>query len=403
MALVLAGVAPQTPVSELDEAWQGIASLVLRVADSLEFYQHEYRSRPWLIIRDAQSESYFRCSATWRHFLSLLDGSRTVQQAWQESGLQQTDDHSRQDVVMLMANLKSSGLLQDGSEASSKPPKSSANPWLRPFAIKIRLFDPDRFLLKTMIYVKPLFSPFSLVLWLGIVFVAMLTAWMHWPALLEHGQTRFADPRNLLWYWLLYPLLKALHEFAHAYSTRLWGGAVHEMGIMLLVFFPVPYVDSSSAHKFSSRHRRILVNAAGIMVEMLLAAFALLLWVNTAPGMVHDMAFDIVIIGGLATLAFNANPLLRFDGYYILSEWLQIPNLATRSTQYLGYLVKRYALDMSAVRSPVSAIGEPKSFLSSACYWPSGRSLHRFSIRPSYNFIVCYHRLVRQGACNDCR
>jgi putative peptide zinc metalloprotease protein len=357
----VAAVRSDPAQQQIDEAWQSIATLKLSLGRSLHFYQHRYRGVPWLIIADQRKESYFRCSTNAGTFLGLLDGSRSVEQAFQESQQSGGPTLQRQDIVLLIANLKSAGLLQenetatDGAAVASKP-----NRWLRPFAIKFPLFDPDRFLQKTLHLVAPLFSPGALVLWIALVVLASITAMLHWSELVEYGQARFDDPRNLFWYWLLYPLLKALHEFGHAYATRKWGGAVNEMGVMLLVFFPVPYVDSSAAHRFSSKQRRLLVNAAGIMVEVCLAAIALLVWVNIDHGLLRDLAFDIVIIGGVSTLVFNANPLLRFDGYYLLSELIEIPNLGTRADQYLAYWCKRYLLDMPGLVSPVTAAGEVK-------------------------------------------
>lgn len=349
---------------EVDEAWQNIAGLRLRPGRAVHFYQHRYRGRPWLIIADQQNENYFRCSAAAEHFLALLDGSRSIEQALHETRQTQSSNLQQQDIILLMANLKSAGLLEDDTAqqaGNGKPrPKSGANRWQNPFAIKFPLFDPDRRLQQTAHWFRPLFSPFALIFWIALVVAGLATAALNWQGLAEHSAARFADPQNLLWYWLLYPLVKGLHELGHAYATRLWGGAVREMGIMLLVLFPVPYVDSSAAHRFGSKNRRMVVCAAGIMVEVLLAAVALLVWANTDPGLVRDLAFDIVVIGGVSTLLFNANPLLRFDGYYLLSELIEIPNLGTRSDQYLGYLFKHYLLDMPDQRSPVTAPGEVK-------------------------------------------
>lgn len=362
----MAAMSPGPQLEAVDEAWKRISGLRLRLRESVHFYQHHYRGKPWLIIADQQDERYFRCSADAEQLLRLLDGSRSVEQALLEMQQPLPQKVLQQDIVLLIANLKVANLLQDEAgtdvdeDADSTQQKRKPNPWLSPFAIKFALFDPDRFLEKTVLYLKPLFSVPTMLLWVALVVMALTTSWLHWQELVEHGQARFSDPGNLLWYWLLYPLIKTLHELAHAFTTKVWGGAVHEMGIMLLVFFPVPYVDSSAAHRFSSKNRRMLVSASGIMVEVFLASLALMLWVNTEPGLLHDMAFDIVIIGGLSTLVFNANPLLRFDGYYILSELIEIPNLATRSNQYLGYLFKRYALDIPGVRSPVTASGEVK-------------------------------------------
>ena len=103
---------------------------------------------------------------------------------------------------------------------------------------------------------------------------------------------------------------------------------------------------------------RMVVAAAGILVEVLLAALALLVWLAVEPGFVRSVAYSVIWISGASTLLFNANPLLRFDGYFVLSDWAEIPNLGTRSNQYLGYLVQRNAFGMSQVRSPVNAPGE---------------------------------------------
>ena len=364
----MATLNPDQPTAKVDETWQRIAGLQLRLRGSLTFHIHHYRGEPWLIIADQQDGNYFRCSASAERFLYLLDGTRSVEQALADAQQQTGQVLSQHDIMLLIANLKSNDLLMvDASEDSGNENpgqagsnKPAVNSWLRPFAIRFALLNPDRFLENTVHYYKPLLNTATALVWAVLVVAALVMAWLHWPQLLEHSETRFADPGNFLWYWLLYPVVKALHEFGHACFTRAWGGPVREMGIMLLVFFPVPYVDSSAAHGFSDRKRRILVSAAGIMVETFLASIALLVWISTDSGALHDMAFDIVIIGGISTLIFNANPLLRFDGYYILSELIQIPNLGTRSAQYLGYLFKRYVLDIPGLRTPVTAKGEKK-------------------------------------------
>lgn len=364
----MATLNPDQPTVTVDETWQRIAGLQLRLRGSLTFHIHHYRDEPWLIIADQRDGNYFRCSASAEQFLYLLDGTRSVEQALADAQQQAGQVLSQHDIMLLIANLKSNDLLmEDASEGLSNETRGQAdrkkhavNSWMRPFAIRFALFNPDRFLERNVRYYKPLLNTVTAIVWAVLVVVALVMAWLHWPELVEHSETRFADPGNFLWYWLLYPLVKALHEFGHACFTRAWGGPVREMGIMLLVFFPVPYVDSSAAHGFSDRKRRILVSAAGIMVETFLASIALLVWISTDSGALHDLAFDIVIIGGVSTLIFNANPLLRFDGYYILSELIQIPNLGTRSAQYLGYLFKRYALDIPGLRTPVTAKGEKK-------------------------------------------
>ena len=110
------------------------------------------------------------------------------------------------------------------------------------------------------------------------------------------------------------------------------------MGIMLLVFMPIPYVDASSSLAFEDKRKRMLIGAAGILIELFLAALALLVWLNVEPGAVRATAYNVMLIAGVSTVLFNGNPLLRFDAYYVLADFLEIPNLGQRSNRYLGFL-----------------------------------------------------------------
>jgi putative peptide zinc metalloprotease protein len=164
--------------------------------------------------------------------------------------------------------------------------------------------------------------------------------------------------QNLLLLWLAYPLIKAVHELGHGFAVKRWGGEVHEIGIMLLVLMPVPYVEASAASAFPDKRHRMVVGAMGIMVELLLAALALMLWLQMEPGAARALAFNVMLIGGVSTLFFNGNPLLRFDGYYVLADWLEIPNLATRAQKYLAYLAQKYLFKARELETPPTAAGE---------------------------------------------
>src|SRR5258708_5168558 len=115
------------------------------------------------------------------------------------------------------------------------------------------------------------------------------------------------------------------------------------MGVIFHVFVPVAYVDASAASSFPNKRKRMVVGAIGIGVEMLLAAVAVFVFAHAAIGMAHAVAYNVILIGGISTILFNGNPLLRFDGYYVLADALELPNLGQRATRYLGYLIERYA------------------------------------------------------------
>jgi putative peptide zinc metalloprotease protein len=138
------------------------------------------------------------------------------------------------------------------------------------------------------------------------------------------------------------------------------------VGVMLLVFIPVPYVDASASAAFRQKRRRIVVGGAGIIVELALAAIAMIVWINASSGLGRAVAFNVILIGSISTLFFNGNPLLRFDGYYILSDLIEIPNLGTRANSYLFFLVQRHLLQIDTLDNPATAPGEAKWLLAYA-------------------------------------
>jgi len=170
------------------------------------------------------------------------------------------------------------------------------------------------------------------------------------------------SPYEVLVFWAVFPFIKLLHELGHGLAVKAWGGEVHECGINLLVFMPVPYVDASASWAFRDKRRRALVGAAGILVELFLAALGFLVWLSVEPGIVQEMALNVALIGSISTLLFNGNPLLRFDGYYVLEDLVEVPNLASRSSRYYLYLIQRYVLRLADARSPATAEGEAAWF-----------------------------------------
>jgi putative peptide zinc metalloprotease protein len=211
--------------------------------------------------------------------------------------------------------------------------------------------------------VAPLFSVGGFILWLAIAAGGAVLAALHWGSLTADVVDQALAPSNIVLMLLIYPVLKGLHELGHGWAAKRWGGEVHEIGVMLLVLFPVPYVDASDAAGPASKWQRAVVGAAGMMVELLIAAVAVAVWVTVEPGLVRAVAFSVMLIAGVSTLLFNGNPLLRYDGYYVLADLLEIPNLGPRSNQYLGYLTKRWLLGVKDAKSPVTARGERFRFV----------------------------------------
>ena len=362
------------------DVWARIAGLRPRLRSHLHWHRHYYRGHPWCVLQDTSSGQHYYFSDNARRLLCLLDGRITLDQV-RVALLEEEAAVETGEVVSLIVRLQAADLLQFEEIVDpaalfkrwqQRRDKLRLNVWLRPLSVRLPLADPSLLLDALLPIVRPLFGRLPFIIWSFMVGLAILLGLQHKAELAAHATSHLFDPTNLLLLWLGYPLVKGLHELGHAFSIRVWGGSVRELGIMLLVFVPVPYVDGSAATAFPDKQRRILVGAAGIMVELLLAALALFVWLVVQPGLLRNLAFDIMLIGGVSTLLFNGNPLLRFDGYFVLADMIEVPNLATRARQYYGYLFRRYLVGMPDAPSPVVARGERSWFLlygaASACY-----------------------------------
>ncbi|MEW6664093.1 MAG: HlyD family efflux transporter periplasmic adaptor subunit [Thermodesulfobacteriota bacterium] len=354
--------------SLFSESWYRVADLKPRLRSHVQIHRHTYRGRDWYVIQDHASGRFHRFSQEGYHVIGLMDGRRTLAEIWHAACTHLGDDMpTQEEVIQLLSQLHRADLLQtdippDIADLHKRFTREKRTRLLgqliSPFAIRIPLFDPERFLSATQFLIRPLCGWTGLLLWCSAVASAIVLAGMHWEELTLNLADRVLAMENLILLWLAYPVVKTLHELAHAYAVRHWGGEVHEMGIMLLVFVPVPYVDASSSSAFWEKYKRVMVGAAGIITEVFIASLAMLVWVNAEPGAVRSLAFNVAVIGSVSTLLFNGNPLLRFDAYYMLSDLVEIPNLGLRANQYLGYLFQRYLLGMEEVHSPASGPGE---------------------------------------------
>ena len=348
--------------------WYRVAGLHPRLVPHADLQRHTVRGNIWHVLLNRVSGRSYRFSSNAHHFIALMDGHRTVEELWQANGDSLGDEGlTQEEAVGLLRRLHSADLLQtdistDAAEIFQRQQRQAHAKWIgrikNPLAIKVPLFDPDRTLERLLPFFRPLFGRMGLLLWLAVLCIGAVMAAVHWQEIAGDTSTSLLSPQNLALLWLCYPLIKALHELGHGLATKVWGGEVHEVGVILLALIPVPYVDASAAGAFPEKRRRMVVGAAGMMVELFLAVLALWLWLNTEPGLVHSLAYNTLLIGSVSTLFFNGNPLLCFDGYYVMTDAVGMPNLATRSTQYLGYLVKRYLFGVRSLESPTTADGE---------------------------------------------
>ena len=222
-----------------------------------------------------------------------------------------------------------------------------------PLVIKFPLGNPDRLLRAALPYVSWMLTRRGFALWLVLVSWALLDACDHWTRLATACGVIFA-PGNR---WLLVAAwvgLKVVHETFHGLTCKKYGGQVPSAGVMLIALAPVAFVDVTSSWRIRSKWQRIAIAAAGIYSELAIASAALIVWAHSRPGTTGQLALNIAVLASVNTLVFNANPLLRFDGYYMLADLLEIPNLYPRGQQYVGWWARKYILGQPVALPPAA-------------------------------------------------
>ena len=352
--------------------WYRVAELTPRLHDQVEIHRHDYRDQIWYLLENITTGRNHRFNPAAYQFIGMMDGQRSVQEIYESIGEKLGDEvPGQEEIIELMHKLYEADLLKVNARANTeemfrRQSQLRANNlkqrFANPVALRFALWDPEDFLNRHFRKVSWIFSKKVGLAWFVLMIYAIAQAAQNWPQINYHFGLNALSPYNLILLFLLYPPIKFIHELGHAFSAKLEGGEVHEMGISFLLFVPVPYVNVSAATHFRSRYKRMLVSAAGIMVESFLAAIGLLLFLSAQPGLVQTIGFNIFLIGGISSLFFNGNPLLKYDGYYILADAVDIPNLYQRSAQYWQYLIKRYLFGLRDAVSPVTAPGEASWF-----------------------------------------
>jgi putative peptide zinc metalloprotease protein len=356
------------------ESWYRVSELNPRLHGAVNVQRQHFRGQIWFVLQDPANCRYFRVNEAAYHFIAMLDGRHTVSQVWQVC-LERFGDAAptQGEAIQLLCQLHASNLLLGNiapdAEALFKRHREQVWRDVRSafgnlFFIRLPLWDPDPFLNRWAPAVGRVFSTAGFVAW-TVIFAAGLFAVAGHVGALAARAPAVLSPGNLPLLYICIVAVKLLHEFGHAFSCKHFGrksgsgGEVHQMGLTFLYFTPLPYVDASSSWALGNKWHRIIVGAGGMLVELAVAAMAAVLWTQTADGStINALAYNIMLIASVSTLAFNGNPFLRYDAYYILLDFLEIPNLESRSKLYVYYLVKRYVWGLDHAADPSHDPGE---------------------------------------------
>jgi putative peptide zinc metalloprotease protein len=323
-----------------------------------------YQGQAWWVVKDPIALSYFRFRPEEYALLEMLDGDVSLEQLKDRFEAKFPPRRIKLDeLARFIATLHRSGLVigdrpGQGPQLFERRRQRIWKQWQAWLAnilsLRFRGIDPDRILTRLDPWLGWLFDPPAIVAVLVFAASALLLVLVNFDvfrAKLPEFHQFFASG-NWLYLAVALAITKILHEFGHGLSCKHYGGECHEMGMMLLVFTPCLYCDVSDSWMLPSKWKRAAIGAAGMYVEVLLASIATFLWWNSHGGIFNQLCLDVMFVSSVSTLLFNANPLLRYDGYYILSDLLEIPNLKQKSTAILGRLASRWCLGIKPPDDP---------------------------------------------------
>lgn len=313
--------------------------LRIRAREDLVIREQWFRGRRQWAIKDPVTLRYFHLREEELAIFRMLDGQRSLDEicaafdrrfAPEKLLLTQLQSFlamlHQEGLVVTETSGQADFLLKRHQDVRKRKLRATLT---NPLAIRFQGVDPERFLSWLDLRLGWVFSPAIAVVCLLLIFAAALTVTMHF----EHVMSRlpqfesFFGLGNVVWLVAVLAIVKIIHELGHGLACKHFGGECHELGVMLLVFTPCLYCNVSDAWMMSNKWQRIGVSAAGMVVEIMLASVCSLLWWFSEPGMFNAMCLNLVFVCSVSTILFNGNPLLRYDGYYVVSDLMEVPNL----------------------------------------------------------------------------
>ncbi len=367
------GTQPVSQASQLPPQEQVVLPALRR---DLVISRQTYEGRSYYVAKDPISLQYFRMTAEDYFLATLFDGQRNFGQIREEYARRHPHvrlDYSAaelnervlrfaNDLALMQLLSVHSSRLKNRYEAAKKLKASKGglyNLANQIFFFRFSLFDPDQLFGRMA---RPLGWIWTrTTLWVSVMLIALAAVvFVRNAHSLDQALANLFQWENLALMWVTTILVKAVHELGHGLTCKHFGGEVHQVGCMSMVFTPYFFVNVSDAWTMPDRRHRILISAAGIYVELIFAAFATFLWAIVQPGWLQNFLFNLIIITSVSTVFFNANPLMRFDGYYILTDLIEVPNLQGKARALIQHQVNRLLFGKSAGNAALARMPLPK-------------------------------------------
>jgi len=337
---------PMGPGGEQPDQWLD-SRFTLR--SDLKFDARNHDDQSFVVIEDPVRSKYFQVGSFEFRFIASVDGKKTGREiieslnAMLPVGEVAYDDESATTIFqwLMQSNLVFGEAIDNAKRLSQQANAMNRAKMLglfNPISIKFNLFNPNSALTAIQPYVQWWFSQWFAVIWCIVAVYAIGLMYTHWDQM-GAASTGILSEYSWVWLFLTWVILKVVHETAHGIACRRYGGEVPEAGILLLLFTPMAFVNVTSMWRFSNRWHRMVVAGAGMYVELFISFLAFIIWTKT-EGVAANIAFNVFIMASVTTILFNANPLMRFDGYFLLSDALAIPNLYTKGTNWFGDRLK---------------------------------------------------------------
>ncbi|MGI9518414.1 MAG: HlyD family efflux transporter periplasmic adaptor subunit [Pirellulaceae bacterium] len=337
---------------EWDTTTFELTEACVQLKNGLRFSIQHSRHGRWYMLEDDSRGTFYRVGPAEYTFLSLLDGNTTIATAMAATCSRMGGNAlTEQDAIGLCKWLIESGLAKTEASVSARrigqqqeqTAQRKFMQRLNPISIRFALWNPDHVVTNVTRWVGWMISWPMALAWIFVCTYALIAVLMDWDRLVQGGVQVFTRD-GLFWMAASWLVLKLIHELAHAVACKQFGGRIGDCGFLLLLLIPLPFVDVTSAWRFTNKYQRILVSAAGMLAEIFIAAIAAIVWCNSGPGIVSTVAASMIFAASLHTLLFNANPLMKFDGYHILADWLEIPNLGSHGQRYVTGIARRVFL-----------------------------------------------------------
>lgn len=310
------------------------------------------------IVKNPLSLDYFRLLDEEHFLLEQLDGRKTLEEirrAFELRFAPQTIDET--EIRRFIASLHRDGLVTSAAAGQAgtlherglrKAKQLARERRGNLLGLRFRGVDPDRFFDALYPWVSAAFAPWCVAICFALMAAAALLVVGRWENFVAALPTfhEFFTPSSLGWLAATMAVVKILHEFGHGLACKHFGGRCHELGFMLLCFTPTLYCNVTDSWLLPSRRQRAIIGAAGIYVELVIASLAVFAWRFSEPGLVHSLALNAIFVCSVSTVLVNSNPLMRYDGYYILSDLWDVTNLGGKATAALRDLAGRVCLGL---------------------------------------------------------